>query len=296
MSLLVVSHPDIKKEFSASIEALLPVKNWHSLKALPLNTFELNKFKPDPVDTPCKVHLYFIPLAASLPDKFEGMVFAGVFRSFFFYNTFKDIERWILGLEKFKNSKPQNGLVMSMMKPFYLKWADKICTKLQSRSGDAKKIQMPLPEDTTKDELGKILSTGAEIAVYTGHGRSRGWSGYRGFRWSNVQAFEQTEPIGAFFSFSCESLSMDRENKLPFLLKWILSGRMISSLAAYGSIKIRPLEKIVDLFLKEIEENKDLALYELILKLDSKILELDQEEVRSNWKKFLCIGNPMQSF
>ena len=137
---------------------------------------------------------------------------------------------------------------------------------------------------------------GCSLAVYVGHGRSRGWSGYRGFRWSHMENTVQRKPIGTLISFSCSSLKSDKKNSLPFGLQWILSGRACTILASCGSLQLNALKVIGNIFLESVSSPDVSSIDELLFTMNDKIRSLNNPALLKNWGNFRLTGNPFQTF
>jgi hypothetical protein len=61
-------------------------------------------------------------------------------------------------------------------------------------------------ERLTRDDLALGLRTGLGLAIYFGHGRPRGWAGYRGVRLEHLVR-SNGEPLGALLSVTCLTAS-----------------------------------------------------------------------------------------
>ena len=110
-----------------------------------------------------------------------------------------------------------NYQVLSMWKPFYLNWANRFVTAIR-KGLEAKEASVtPLyADETSRDMLCEALWAGPQLALYIGHGRSRGWSGYRGFRWEHIAAQAQAHPVGSLLTLTCDNLKPGRDGNPGF--------------------------------------------------------------------------------
>ena len=70
------------------------------------------------------------------------------------------------------------------------------------------------------------LSGEADVVIYLGHGRARGWSGYQTIRWKHLDATPSIRPVKAVFAFACHTL--DGQDGTSFGASVVASGRAAS--------------------------------------------------------------------
>ena len=124
-----------------------------------------------------------------------------------------------------------------MWKKFYLDLARSL-SKVIINQNKYKLISW-LADETPRDGLVKNLSTVyfIDIVLYFGHGRSRGWSGYRGIRWHHIKKTIQEEPnVGSVISMTCDNLKFEN-NKIPFGVKWVKDKKAYSFFGATDSVE-----------------------------------------------------------
>ncbi len=211
-----------------------------------------------------------------------------------FYKKTEQISNWIYGLKKFEEVKPMKALSLSMMKPLYMNWGEKIYSSLRKSRYAKKDVRKHFPDTTTSHELGRKLSKGCALAIYVGHGRSRGWSGYRGFRLHHLDKFKQIAPIGSLISLSCSSLKKDKKDSLPMGLQLIMEGRSCAFLGTWDAVHIVPLRTITKILLDILSQKSQEPIGQVLQKAHQKIISLNDSHVIENWEKFRLIGNPFQ--
>lgn len=82
-----------------------------------------------------------------------------------------------------------------------------------------------------RDDLAATLAAGPAVAVYVGHGRPSGWSGYAGVRAEHLVGSAQ--PVAAVLSLTCHVASRHRVG-LSFAEALVVQGVTASALAAIG--------------------------------------------------------------
>ncbi|EDY84158.1 hypothetical protein VDG1235_3788 [Verrucomicrobiia bacterium DG1235] len=82
----------------------------------------------------------------------------------------------------------------------------------------------------TRDALSEGLSYGAGLALYYGHGRSVGWTGYHGFRSRHLPE-RPASPLGAVLSITCSTASRGGGG-LSFAERLVTLGVSAASLGA----------------------------------------------------------------
>lgn len=185
--------------------------------------------------------------------------------------------------------------ILSMWKPFYIQWANRFVAALKEGLPSNGSNVIPLfADETSRDSLCHALWNGPKLALYVGHGRSRGWSGYRGFRWEHLAAQEQVRPVGALMTITCDNLKPGRAGEMSFGERWVLTGRAGAFFGATDSIKIKPLQTIARSFLSHFSSGEITNLGQLISFVDRDVHDGDDADVKANWSRFRIIGNPLQ--
>jgi hypothetical protein len=293
MTTIISSYP-VKRKFESNLSEYLTIDKWLTQKTPPVSEKQIisvtsrNGVKKGNT-------ILFIKYGKRNPSHFPEICIGNLIVSLVFYKSHKDINQWISALKSFSQKRNKSVLVLGMMKPFYLKWGEKIFQSFRDKRYRENNVYKHLADTTTRLELSQKLSNGCSLAIYVGHGRSRGWSGYRGFRWKHIERFEQKTPIGNMISLSCSSLKHDKEFSLPFGLQWVMEGRCCTFIGTWDSVQIKPLAVITNIFLKCLANSDIHNINELIVNMNKQIVSLNNSEVRINWSKFKLIGNPYQS-
>ena len=183
-------------------------------------------------------------------------------------------------------------IVASMQKPFYIKWAKRFNSQIRKSLPSDKTVLYRPPEKATKADLAKLFAAGFSLCIYTGHGRNRGWSGYRGFRWEDIEAEKMYRPAGMVLSLSCSAFKSER-NKTPFAMKWVRSGRLNTFCGFSTLVHIQPLIVISNLILDFIATHKKATTHDFVLYLNQRVLESGNEAVVKEWMSFRVAGNPL---
>lgn len=116
----------------------------------------------------------------------------------------------------------------------------------------------------SRAELCDRLAVGAGVVVYLGHGRARGWSGYRALRWHHVAAAPAAAPCGLVVAFSCDTLTRTRGVE-PFGARWIASGRAASYLGWAGPMSIDVGARLAELFCEHLAHRQHTTVADLLL-------------------------------
>ncbi len=291
---IIISTQAVKNRFFTALSQQLAFDKWLTPKQIP---YDKNKVADLASNSGIKqgTVIIFSKYGEITPNQFPPICTSDLLISLFFYKTPNDISNWIKAIGSYNEGPNDEVLVLGMMKPFYIKWAGRVYDCLSNERYGNKKTSKHLPDNTTKVELAYRLSKGCTLAIYVGHGRSRGWSGYRGFRWSHISRFDQTKPIGTMISLSCSSVKQDKTESIPMGIQWVMDGRNCVFIGSTESVKIRPLENITRILLDSISVSEIKRVDQLILQVNDKIRKLQKPDVSSIWDSFRLIGNPLQT-
>lgn len=212
-----------------------------------------------------------------------------------YYQNKEEIPDLINSVKHFDDTHDKEFAVLAMWKNFYLSLGNMIYLNL--KNGFSKKgltVNKWFSDETSRDQLVSLLSERQiGLLIYLGHGRSRGWSGYRGLRWHHLKPkVIDALPIGVIISMTCDNLKFEKD-QIPFGVKWVIEKRAHSFFGAVESLKILPLKKICDLLAKIFSTGKINTIGHLIVLLNKEISESSDTEVRESWSKFRLIGNPL---
>lgn len=208
----------------------------------------------------------------------------------------RDLDAWIDGLRCVRHPSPKMG-VMSMWKPFYLAWGERFARSLRRGYGPlGARVGLWGADRVYSESLCARLARGVGLGVYAGHGRVRGWSGYRGLRWSHVEAVRQVTPQACIIALACDTLNFNSGRGVPFGARWVMSGRCASYLAPASSVPVEPLEPIGDIFATAFRRGRSHTLAALVREVESRVRALGRSDVLASWQKFRILGNPLQRF
>lgn len=243
----------------------------------------------DGYDTPVRYMVLIMPLTSVLFSGIQPVIRSTVVACLP-YSTLKDVENWFDAVCKYHNAS--KIIITTMQKPFYVKWSRLFCTLLKQLHATKHTIVYKPPEITTKKELAKLLSAGFGLCLYTGHGRPRGWSGYRGIRWADISDVPCPKPSGVVLSLSCSAFRIENKQQ-PFAIQWLLSGRIVAFAGFTAQVQIQPLIVISHLILDFIAEHDKATFGDLVKYIDGKVAQAGQPAVMEVWKSFRLAGNPL---
>lgn len=207
------------------------------------------------------------------------------------YEDERQLERWFGALGAFRADESRI-LVTAMQKPSYVAWAQRLAQAFATDVAPAL-TSLRLPATTTRDELAALLGDGFRLCLYAGHGRSRGWSGYRGLRWPHLAAVPARGIGGSVVSLSCSALRRDRVLSRPFGLEWIWSGRLCSFLGTVDALRMRSLVRIAG-FMLASREARPATIGALVCAVHDRVLDAHDEELAADWCRFRLVGHPLQ--
>lgn len=295
--IVVVSKQAVKNGIGNDMPGNIPVDKWLVVKKIPVEKQQIILLlKKNKCVTKNGRLIFFVNSGEQQPAAFPGLFVDNWLLSLVFFKCNDELSNWLKALKDHSQNQTRRTLVLGMMKPFYIKWADRIYGCFQQErhlNGNTFKY---LPDTTSNAELAKKLSQGCSLAIYVGHGRSRGWSGYRGFRWDHMEKTVQKKPVGILISFSCNGLKKDKIRSSPFGLKWVTEGRACTSIASCESLQIRPLEAITTAFMESVLMANIFSVDDLLFAINEKLKKMNDPDVETNWQHFRLIGNPFQLF
>lgn len=138
-----------------------------------------------------------------------------------------------------------------------------------------------------EDLVQRLATTPVRLAVYLGHGRASGWSGYRGLRWRHLEPYPPTQPMGALVSLSCANLAFGQ--------KLLEEGRVAAFLGTPAALEVKPFYVLIDLLRQVFETGPPATIGALVAAL-SELVDARQDAcLTKNWSAFQLIGNPAQT-
>lgn len=106
------------------------------------------------------------------------------------------------------NLTPQR-VILSMWNASYLRRADTLQAGLKRAYGKAGVARWTADLVGRRELSHRLATHRIPLAFYLGHGRERGWAGYRGLRIHHLQ--QPAEPMGLVVSLSCRTLEFGRQ-------------------------------------------------------------------------------------
>ena len=145
-----------------------------------------------------------------------------------------------------------------------------------------------------RENLADCLTSGPELAIYTGHGRASCWSGYQVTRWVTIEQTEKRVPIGTLMHFACGTLAGPKSAE-SFGAKWVLSGRALASFGATSLIKTTELFALIDLFMTVLLVQKPRHLGDWLVMVDAQLRHSKKlEYLMKTFGKFRLLGSARQ--
>ncbi|HEX5726812.1 MAG TPA: C25 family cysteine peptidase, partial [Longimicrobiaceae bacterium] len=149
-------------------------------------------------------------------------------------------------------------------------------------------------ERLTREELCAALAGGPRLAVYVGHGRPQGWSGYQAVRWDEVAAPPLERPCGTVVGFTCSTLRRER-GAVPFGGRWVGEGRAAAYLGAVRPVRVEPGFRLTEALGEELARGAHATIGALLAALDRRLrAEPGMEAARRELRAFRLMGNPLQ--
>lgn len=292
--LIIVSTKAIHDRVSHELTDALSFDHWITVRAIPVTERKISSLLKKHASSAQRGRLLFLVNSKSRkPSDFPGLFVGNWLLSLVFYKNALQLSPWLDAIRNYESERKEKVYVLGMMKPYYLDWANKIYNAFHASASFNGRTSKCLADTTTRAELVRKLGKGCSLVVYVGHGRSRGWSGYRGFRWHHMEVMRQRHPIGVLFHFSCDGLKANG-SALPFGEQWVREGRACSSIAACDSLQLKPLEDIAQAFMDSVSVTGVIRIDEILFSMNATIKNLGNAEVERNWRHFRFIGNPMQ--
>ena len=109
----------------------------------------------------------------------------------------EDLIPWFEAMRHRGSEPTRRTAVLSMWKPFYLNWAQRLAVALsEGATCEQAVVETWFADDVPRDDLCERLATGPGLVFYVGHGRPGGWSGYKGLRWRYLDVVPAYRPVG----------------------------------------------------------------------------------------------------
>jgi hypothetical protein len=132
------------------------------------------------------------------------------------------------------------------------------------------------------------LATGPSLCVYVGHGRARGWGGYQGCDWTDVDRVARRRPAGAVVSLACGTLRAGDDQ--PFGVRFVCAGRALSYLGCPGDVTVDAVVALTDALGAALVEGPPATVGDLLVTLDDRVEGATAAALRT----FRLVGLPTQ--
>jgi len=160
-----------------------------------------------------------------------------------------------------RDSSPGPVVVLGQWEKRFLKMARRTASWLQNNIPNRSVFNWTADRLSGSDMVAG-LSYGPGIAIYYGHGRSRGWAGYHGIRAGHF-VDPWPEPVGSFLFLCCEAASR-ADTDLSFAEDLALRGVFCGGLAAVSKTKAVTNHKLGTALCKAMKNNGTGTLAELL--------------------------------
>lgn len=224
--------------------------------------------------------LAVVPRRRSLVRLVPGPCVAGVPVGVIQADHGSDLASW---LATRTHTGGENRLVLAMWKPYYLSLAQRFACSIGAQAAFA--------DCTERETVCRLLAEGPRSAIYIGHGRPQGWSGYRGLRLHHLQAVARKRPIGTVLALACSNLKR-RGAEPGFGQQLVLTGAARAFFGAIDNVRIRPFTRIAESIHEAIAARRRLTIGELLADLDARFRS--DRDLQSAWSKLRLVGDPLQ--
>lgn len=204
----------------------------------------------------------------------------------------EDLVPWLSALQNQERGTP-TWAVMAMWRQSYLSLGRRFVGWL--RGANANAVDAWFADQMSREEVCRRLASGPRIALYVGHGRSRGLCGYRGLRWHHVAAVPQTAACGTVMCFACETLKRDR-GAIPFGYRWVMGGRAAAFFGSVDAVSVKANVMLANRVGSIFARSRARTIGELLTLLDRETAAdplLDGG--RMAFDTYRLIGSPVQS-
>jgi hypothetical protein len=237
--------------------------------------------------------LLLVPENLSCEDVISKPVINNIPAGLNYYKGEDDIEKLSRDLLIRKPFIQGTNAVLAMWKTLYLELGSKMYLAMnKGLKNSNRKVAKWFSDEISRDDLiTKLHETHINLLIYLGHGRSRGWSGYRGLRWHHIATTTKDKPIDAIISMTCDNLKFEN-NVLPFGVNYVYHRKANAFLGAVSSVKIVPMKKICSIIETLVTNSDYETIGQFITKLDKHIKVINNKDLSLCWSKFRLIGNP----
>ncbi len=194
-----------------------------------------------------------------------------------------------------RDNSESRWATMAMNKELYLQWGRRFAGWLKTgAAGRQVRVVSWLADMVPRDKLCKLLATGPCLAVYSGHGRARGWSGYRALRWHHITAVKPERPCGTIFGLACDTLKRTR-GIVPFGCRWVEEGRACAYVGSVARLGIKANEALARILGEILARGRCRTVGQLLSAVDNCLTQRSElSDARRALATYRLIGHPLQ--
>lgn len=178
--------------------------------------------------------------------------------------------------------------VLAMATEAYLAAAGDLHARLSAAGEPAPPVYDWRASRVDRHRLCEWLATGPSLCVYVGHGRARGWGGYQGCGWTDVERVDRRRPVGAVVGLACGTLRAG--DGAPFGVRLVRSGRALSYLGCPGDVAVEAVVELAEAVGAALADDPPATVGDLLVALDAGV----DGETRGAFRTFRLVGLPTQ--
>lgn len=204
---------------------------------------------------------------------------------------------WLHALSAAQTTQNATWAVLAMWKDIYLTWG-RYCAHVMKKGASNGKIsvQQWFADMVSREDLCRRLAEGPQVVVYIGHGRARGWSGYRGVRWKHIEAAELRKPCAVLISFACDTLKRKR-GIFPFGCQWVSEGRACSYVGSVNNVSYEDNAAYGYQLTLTVAKGHCQTIGQLLQETWTHLAQdADMTKAMRAFLSYRLIGNPLQTF
>lgn len=237
--------------------------------------------------------LLVAPRSGSPEAAVPGPVVEGRAVGLLFADRDRELLPWLACLPR-KRPKVPEWVMLAMWKAYYMRIARRFKGRLRERNPEG--TASWLADTVTREDLCRRLGAGPDLAIYFGHGRARGFSGYRGLRWHHVAEAPSERACGTVIGFACDTLDRVR-GVFPFGCAWVQGGRASAYVGSVGAVGVIPNTALAFLTLEHLARHSVCTLDGLLRAVDEEIAARPKlHSAGRAFETYRVIGNPLQRF
>lgn len=179
------------------------------------------------------------------------------------------------------NLLPQR-VILSMWKASYLRRADTLQVGLEKAYGEVGVARWTSDLVSRQDLADRLATHQIPLAFYLGHGRERGWAGYRGLRIHHLKP--PIKPMGLVVSLSCRTLEFGRQLLGEGYAQAFLGSEEAMSIA--GLTKL--VGNIASVF--AVENGPPKTADNMLSALEQYVSQSNSVELKNTWDQLQLLG------